>query len=272
MVSQYSNHRCNHNKEIQQENRGITKMNMTKKIKVAILMLPTLALLTKPAMAVTTVTHVETLSSKGAITTSILGVPSAGGVTIGYFSTASAPLDSVIKTWTAANAVSRLLSNNWVDLRTVGSTGSMQALGDWDWPGGGNPGTAGTKIGGTYNWTFNAALGGKQLYIFAFNGGSSGYGYSSSTELAPSASAFSASSFSGSTEWAALKSDAWVFPGIDGTALELRIVDVDLTSELLVGVDGGNNVAMLAIPEPSSASLLALGVAGLVALRARRKS
>ena len=245
-------------------------MNVTKKIKVAILILPTLALLTKPAMAVTTVTHVETLSSKGAITTSILGVPSAGGVTIGYFSTASAPLNTVIKTWTAANAVANLLANNWVDLRTVGSTGSMQALGDWDWPGGGNPGTAGTKIGGTYNWTFDAALGGKQLYIFAFNGGSSGYGYSSTIALAPSASAFSASSFSGSTEWAALKSENWLFPGTDSTALELKIVDVDLATELLVGLDGGNNIAM--IPEPSSASLLAIGVAGLVALRARRKS
>jgi len=37
-------------------------------------------------------------------------------------------------------------------------------------------------------------------------------------------------------------------------------------------VDGVVNSANLAIPEPSSASLLALGVAGLVALRARRKS
>jgi len=36
--------------------------------------------------------------------------------------------------------------------------------------------------------------------------------------------------------------------------------------------DGVVNSANLAIPEPSSASLLALGVAGLVALRARRKS
>jgi hypothetical protein len=114
-------------------------------------------------------------------------------------------------------------------------------------------------------------LSGKQLYVFAFNGGSSGYGYNGAGTLAPSSSAFSLTSFSGSTEWAALKADTWLFPATDGTALNLKVVDVDTVTELLVGLDGGNNIAM-AIPEPSSASLLALGVAGLVALRARRKS
>jgi hypothetical protein len=249
-------------------------MNMTKKIKAAIFLLPTLALLTRPAMAVNTISHAETLTSNGAITTSSLAVPSAGGVTIGYFNTASSPLDSVIKTWTAGNAVSNLLANSWIDVRTVGSTGSMQNGGDWDWPGGGTPGTAGTKIGGTYNWTYDASLNGKQLYLFAFNGGSSGYGYNATATLAPSSSAFSVSSFSGSTEWAGLKAETWLFPTSDGTALNIKVADVDLTSELLVGVDGGNNIAMVAsvIPEPSSASLLVLGVAGLVALRARRKS
>ena len=245
-------------------------MNMTKKFKLAILILPTLALLTRPASAVNTITHAETLGSAGAITTSLLAVPSAGGVTIGYFSTASAPLDSVIKAWKVSNAVSNLYANSWVDIRTVGSTGSMQAGGDWDWPGGGTPGTVGTKIGGTYNWTYDASLNGKQLYLFAFNGGSSGYGYNSSSTLAPSSSAFSVSSFSGSTEWAGLKAASWLFPTSDGTALNLKVVDVDLTTELLVGADGGSNISM--IPEPSSASLLALGLAGLVALRLRRKS
>ena len=245
-------------------------MKITKKIKVAMMILPLFALLTTPASAVNTISHAETLGSNGAITTSSSAVPSAGGVTIGYFSSASAPLDSVIKTWTAANAVSNLISNSWIDIRTVGSTGSMANGGDWDWPGGGTPGTAGTKIGGTYNWTFDASLSGKQLYVFAFNGGSSGYGYSASSTLAPSLSAFSASSFSGTTEWAALKASTWLFPTTDGTALNLKVVDVDTIPELLVGLDGGTNIAM--IPEPSSASLLALGVAGLVALRVRRKS
>jgi len=246
-------------------------MKITKKIQVATIILPLLALLTSPASAVNTISHAETLGSNGAITTSSSGVPSAGGVTIGYFSTASAPLDSVIKAWNAGNAVSNLISNSWIDIRTVGSSGSMAIGGDWDWPGGGTPGTVGNKIGGTYNWTFDASLSGKQLYVFAFNGGSSGYGYSAGSTLAPSLSAFSASSFSGSTEWAALKaSSTWLFPTTDGTALNLKVVDVDTIPELLVGLDGGTNIAM--IPEPSSASLLALGVAGLVALRARRKS
>jgi hypothetical protein len=247
-------------------------MKITKKIEVAMIILPLFALLTLPASAVNTISHAETLGSNGAITTSSSAVPASGGVTIGYFSTASAPLDSVIKTWTAANAVSNLISQSWVDIRTVGSTGSMASGGDWDWPGGGTPGTTGTKIGGTFNWTYDASLSGKQLYVFAFNGGSSGYGYNVSSTLAPSSSAFTLSSFSGSTEWAALKADTWLFPATDGTALNLKVVDVDLSTELLIGLDGGTNIAMMAIPEPSSASLLAIGVAGLVALRVRRKS
>ena len=245
-------------------------MKMTKKIQAATIILPLLALLTRPASAVNTISHAEALGSNGAITTSSSAVPSAGGVTIGYFNTVSAPLDSVIKAWSAGNAVSNLISNSWIDIRTVGSTGSMQSGGDWDWPGGGTPGTAGTKIGGTYNWTFDGSLSGKQIYIFAFNGGTSGYGYNATSTLAPSLSAFSASSFSGSTQWAGLKADTWLFPATDGPALNLKVTDVNLASELLVGLDGGNDIAM--IPEPSSASLLALGVAGLVALRARRKS
>ena len=248
---------------------------MTQKIKVAILVLPSLALLTRPAMAVNTISHAETLGSNGAITTSSSAVPTAGGVTIGYFS-GIAPTDVAIKNWSLSSAVSSLISNNWVDIRTVvGASSGMASGGDWDWPGGGSPGTPGTKIGGTYNWTFDAALAGKQLYIFAFNGGSSGYGYNGSGVLSPSSSAFTLSSFSGSTEWAVLKADTWLFPVSDGTALNIKVVDVDLSTELLIGIDGGNNIAMLsvaAVPEPSVASLLALGTVGLVALRARRKS
>jgi len=221
-----------------------------------------------PSWAVNTLSHAETLTSNGAITLSSSAVPSAGGITLGYFSGSSAPLDSVIQSWSAANAIANLISSSWVDVRTVNASGAgMQSNGDWDWPGGGSPGTAGTKIGGTYNWVFDASLANKQLYIFAFNAGTSGFGFSSSSVVAPSASAFTASSFAGSTEWAALKAVNWIFPATDGTALNLKVVDIDVASELLVGTDGGNNIAM--IPEPSSVSLLLIGLGAL--WTARRK-
>jgi len=219
--------------------------------------------------AVNTLSHAETLSSNGAIQTSSSAVPSAGGVTMGYFS-GTAPRDSVIAGWDASTAVANLITNNWVDIRTVVASGAgMQSNGDWDWPGGGSPGTAGTKIGGTYNWVFNAGLANRQLYIFAFNGGSSGFGYSSSVVVDPSSSAFTASSFSGSTEWAALKASNWLFPAADGTPLNLKVADVDVLSELLVGTDLGNNINM--IPEPSTFSLVLLGIlsAGLASRKKR---
>jgi len=220
------------------------------------------------AKAVNTLSHAQTLTSNGAIVLSSSTVPSAGGVTIGYF-TGTAPLDSVIRNWTAADAVANLISNNWRDVRTViDAAAGMQANGDWDWPGGGSPGTVGTRIGGTYNWAFNAGLSSTQLYVFAFNGGSSGFGFSASSVVSPLSSAFTSSSFSGSSEWAALKASNWLFPSTDGTALNLRVVDVDIASELLVGTDLGNNIAM--IPEPSTVSLAALASVGFLANRRRK--
>jgi len=219
--------------------------------------------------AVNTISHAESLSSNGQITTSASTVPSAGGVTIGYFS-GTAPTDSAIKGWNLASVVSNLISNNWVDVRSVGDAlngAGMQNGGDWDWPGGGSPGTAGTKIGGTYNFTFNAALSTKQLYLFAFNGGSSGFGYNASSVVAPSSSFFTASSFSGSTEYAILKADTWLFPATDNTAINIKVADIDLITELLVGTDAVNNVAM--IPEPSSLSLIVFGAASLFLSRKR---
>jgi len=224
------------------------------------------------AMAVNTLSHAETLSSNGAITLSDGTVPTAGGVTVGFFSS-TAPLDTVIQSWTAADAVSNLISSGWVDVRTV-SGGTMQANGDWDWPGGGSPGTTGTKIGGTFNWIFDASKSGKQLYVFAFNAGSSGFGFSSSSTVAAS-SFFTSSSFSGATEWAVLKGANWLFPATDNTALNLRVADVDTAGELIVGTETGANsfrdIAMLAVPEPSTGTLMMIGAFGLVALRRLRK-
>jgi len=219
--------------------------------------------------AVNTISHAETLTSNGAIQSSTSAVPSAGGVTIGFFS-GTAPLDSVIAGWAPSTAIANLIANSWVDVRTVVATGAgMQSNGDWDWPGGGSPGTAGTKIGGTYNWVFDATLANKQLYLFAFNGGSSGFGFSSASVVNPTSSAFTSSSFSGSTEWAALKAASWLFPGSDNTAVNVKVVDVDVLSELLVGTDLGSNINM--IPEPSTSALAFLGLFTIFSSLRKRK-
>jgi hypothetical protein len=77
---------------------------------------------------------------------------------------------------------------------------------------------------------------------------------------------------------------AWVTPSADATGVTLNLSGLQATAggsvqaaEVLLGTvsdyaTGSDLIALRAIPEPSSASLLALGVAGLVALRVRRKS
>ena len=94
-----------------------------------------------------------------------------------------------------------------------------------------------------------------------------------------------ASTISGSTQVGVFSNSSWIVPvnptGIVPTDYAFDVSDVGtqaLFGSLSLGTgayagDGVVNSANLAlIPEPSSASLLALGVAGLVALRARRKS
>jgi len=77
---------------------------------------------------------------------------------------------------------------------------------------------------------------------------------------------------------------AWVTPSADATGVTMNLSGLQATAggsveaaEVLLGTvsdyaTGSDLIALRAIPEPSSASLLALGVAGLVALRVRRKS
>ena len=76
---------------------------------------------------------------------------------------------------------------------------------------------------------------------------------------------------------------AWITPGADATGVSMNLSGLQATAggsveraEILLGnvsdFASGSDLIALAVPEPSSASLLALGVAGLVALRARRKS
>ena len=95
-----------------------------------------------------------------------------------------------------------------------------------------------------------------------------------------------ASTISGSTQVGVFANSNWIVPvnptGIVPSDYAFDVSDVGtqaLFGSLSLGTgayptEGVENSARLAnvIPEPSSASLLALGVAGLVALRARRKS
>jgi len=94
-----------------------------------------------------------------------------------------------------------------------------------------------------------------------------------------------AGTISGSSQVGVFSNSSWIIPanptGITPGDLGADIFDpgtVAYFGSLSLGggaypLDGVENSAKLqAIPEPSSASLLALGVAGLVALRARRKS
>jgi len=93
-----------------------------------------------------------------------------------------------------------------------------------------------------------------------------------------------ASSIASSTQLGVFTSASWIVPTNPTGALPATLsTDIDglATSGVLYGsflANGGTYAdayklaTINAIPEPSSASLLALGVAGLVALRARRKS
>jgi hypothetical protein len=80
----------------------------------------------------------------------------------------------------------------------------------------------------------------------------------------------------GTTQYALLTDSTWKM--LTASATDLTITTLGFTAGTAIsGGFGSYNTAtsaitLNAIPEPSSASLLALGVAGLVALRVRRKS
>jgi len=83
--------------------------------------------------------------------------------------------------------------------------------------------------------------------------------------------------WSSATALAVVTDATWTVPAANATNLTVNTAFINLasSSELILGgsgplVSGVNSISL--IPEPSSASLLALGMAGLVALRVRRKS
>jgi hypothetical protein len=79
------------------------------------------------------------------------------------------------------------------------------------------------------------------------------------------------------TAWAVLTDTSWVAPSfaVNGNAVDFTFTanTQAVIGSFSGGAAGGVGIQTITmVPEPSSASLLAIGVAGLVALRARRKS
>jgi hypothetical protein len=78
----------------------------------------------------------------------------------------------------------------------------------------------------------------------------------------------------GTTQYALVTDSSWKM--IATSATDLTTTTLGFTANTAIsggfGSYAASAITLNAIPEPSSASLLALGVAGLVALRARRKS
>jgi len=77
--------------------------------------------------------------------------------------------------------------------------------------------------------------------------------------------------------WAVLTDASWIAPAFANNANDVPFTFTANTQAVIGsfsgGAAGGAGIqTIVMIPEPSSASLLALGMAGLVALRARRKS
>jgi len=188
-----------------------------------------------------------------------------GGISIGFF--ASTPDWAVLSTKSASQAWSSLLTYGYTDVRSLSSVTQPT---DWSFATTGTP-TAAT--GGTVGNIAIASLpANTRLYAIAFNAGD----WNANNTMA-------SATFAG-TQWGAVSAFG------HATAAENFLSPVDLgsktiqfksanlvSSDVLVGSLSPSyatnfSVQLSAIPEPSSASLLALGVAGLVALRARRKS
>ena len=107
------------------------------------------------------------------------------------------------------------------------------------------------------------------LAIFAGNSADSqGLSWSSTADGARQASVVA---------WAVLTDASWIAPAFANNANDVPFTFTANTQAVIGsfsgGAAGGAGIQTITmIPEPSSASLLALGMAGLVALRARRKS
>jgi hypothetical protein len=141
----------------------------------------------------------------------------------------------------------------------------------------GNANQTGTGVSATqavFNTTASLLVNGVTAAHNVFSGSIANVNYSSS--IGSNKSVYVWTAYSG--EIGIFRDSTWTTPASDLTALTLNLNTISAGSDILLGsyqdYAAGNDQLRLAsaIPEPSSASLLALGVAGLVALRVRRKS
>jgi len=217
-------------------------------------------------------------------------VTSSGGniaigtrVFVGTFSDVST-LNSSISNFLAgsANYVSTLaaLQGNFVNIGTgVTNYGSVSQV-----AGGGAAFTPSTTQFG-FNAVTSLAINGVTANYNTFNGQIAGVNYSLSLGTGKNLYIWTASDSDQSIGIVrnanGTGTTAWITPASDSSSVTMNLSGLQASgvmerSEVLLGnvsdFASGSDLIALAIPEPSSASLLALGVAGLVALRARRKS
>jgi len=192
----------------------------------------------------------------------------AGGVSIGFFNVT--PDWNVLSGKSAAQAWSSLLSYGYTDVRSL--SGVTQPT-DWSFA------TTGTPTAATGGTTGNVAIASlpanTRLYAIAFNTGD----WNVNNTMA--------SATFGGTEWGAVSAfghattaENFLAPADLGSkVIQFKSANL-VAADVLVGSFSPSYASnysiqlssVAAIPEPSVASLLALGTVGLVALRARRKS
>ena len=174
------------------------------------------------------------------------------------------------------------LQNNFVNLGTGGNFGTVSQV-----AGGGSGYTTSTTELRFNNITSLAINGAANAPYNTFNGNISGVNYSLAAGIGSSKNIYL---WTASNNGIAIVRNAngtgtaaWITPLTDSTGVTMNLSGLQATaggtvqeSEVLLGkvteYASGSDLIALAIPEPSSASLLVLGVAGLVALRVRRKS
>jgi hypothetical protein len=206
-------------------------------------------------------------------------------VYIGTFSDV-AVLNSTISNYLAgsANYATTLtaLQSNFVNLGTGGTYGSVSQAA---------VGVGSTYTSSTTEFRFNGVTslvinGAAATNYNTFNGGINSVTYSSSIGFAKNLYIWTASDADSGIAIVrnanGTGTSAWITPVADATGVTMNLSGLQTSGaidagEVLLGTvsdyaSGSDLIALKAIPEPSSASLLALGVAGLVALRVRRKS
>jgi len=176
------------------------------------------------------------------------------------------------------------LQNNFVNLGTGGNFGTVSQV-----AGGSSGYTTSTTELRFNNITSLAINGAANAPYNTFNGTISGVNYSLAAGIGSSKNIYLWTASGAESGIAIVRNAngsgtaAWITPLSDGTGITMNLSGLQATaggtvepSEVLLGkvteYASGSDLIALSIPEPSSATLLAIGVAGLVALRVRRKS